>query len=142
MSRRTEKLARQIRESVSSSVLFELRDPRVKNVTVLGVDVAGDLRSAKVRVSVMGDEKAETLALHGLENARGFLQKRIDDHVDLRYVPILSFEADDSVKKSIEAARVLREIEEREGPITPPAEDRPAAAASADTAPPPPPAAD
>lgn len=127
MSRRTEKLARQIRESVSSSVLFELRDPRVKNVTVLGVDVAGDLRSAKVRVSVMGDEKAETLALHGLENARGFLQKRIDDHVDLRYIPILSFEIDDSVKQSIEASRVLREIEEREGPIGPPpdADDAP-----------------
>ena len=119
MSRRTEKLARLIRESVSSTILFELRDPRVQNVTVLGVDVAGDLRSAKVRVSVMGDERAEMLALHGLENARGFLQQRLNDRVDLRYVPILSFEADDSVKKSIEASRVLREIEEREGPINP-----------------------
>lgn len=127
MSRRTEKLARLIRESVSRSVLFEVRDPRVKNVTVLGVDVAGDLRSAKVKVSILGSEKDEALALHGLRSCRGFLQQRLNDHVDLRYTPLLSFEADDSVKKSIEASRILRQIEEREGPINSeaPQEDAP-----------------
>ena len=119
MSRRTEKLARLIRESVSTAVLFEVRDPRVQNVTVLGADVAGDLRSAKVRVSVLGGEREEKLALHGLESARGFLQKRLNDRVDLRYTPILSFEVDHSVKKSLEASRILREIEEKEGPINP-----------------------
>lgn len=117
MSRRTEKLARLIRESVSTAVLFEVRDPRVKNVTVLDVEVAGDLRSAKVRVSVRGDEGDEKLALHGLNSARGFLQSRIGDRVELRYTPILSFEIDRSVKKSIEASRILREIEQQEGPI-------------------------
>ena len=119
MSRRTEKLARLIRESVSTTVLFEIRDPRVQNVTVLGAEVAGDMRSAKVRVSVMGDERDEQLALHGLESARGFLQAKLNDRVDLRYTPILSFEIDHGVKQSLEASRVLREIEEREGPINP-----------------------
>ena len=117
MSRRTERLSRAIREVVSSTILFELRDPRVKNVTVLDVDVAGDMRSAKVRVSVLGDERAETLAIHGLHAARGFLQSKIGDRVELRYTPLLSFELDDSVKKSLEASRILREIEEREGPF-------------------------
>ena len=88
MSRRTEKLARLIRESVSTTVLFEIRDPRVQNVTVLGADVAPDLRTAKVRVSVMGDERDEQLALHGLESARGFLQAKLNDRAELRYTPV------------------------------------------------------
>lgn len=119
MSRRTERLSRAIREVVSSTILFELRDPRVKNVTVLGVDVAGDLRTAKVHVSVMGDERAEGLALHGLNAARGFIQSKLGDRVELRYTPVLTFEIDDAVKKSFEASRILRELEEREGPLNP-----------------------
>ena len=117
MSRRTAKLARLIRESVSTTVLFEIRDPRVQNVTVLDVDVAADMRSAKVKVSVMGNEKEERLAVQGLNSARGFFQQRLNDRVDLRYTPVLSFEVDRSVKKSIEASRILRDIAEREGPI-------------------------
>lgn len=118
MSRRTERLARAIRETVSTAILFELRDPRVKNVTVLNVDVAGDMRSAKVYVSILGDDRAEKLAVHGLQSARGYLQSKIGDRVDLRYTPVLSFEVDDSIKRSFEASRVLKEIEEREGPIS------------------------
>lgn len=123
MSRRTDRLARAIREVVSTTILFDMRDPRVKNVTVLDVDVAGDLRTAKVHVSVLGDERTESLALHGLNSARGYLQSKIGDRVELRYTPVLSFEIDDSVKKSLEASRILREIEKREGPFNPESEE-------------------
>ena len=58
-SRRTAKAARAIQEVVSSTILFGLKDPRVKNVTVMSVEVTGDMRRAKVYVSVMGDEKAQ-----------------------------------------------------------------------------------
>ena len=47
-SRRTAKVAQMLREVVSTAVLFELRDPRIKNVTVTSVDVSSDLRNAKV----------------------------------------------------------------------------------------------
>lgn len=109
-SRRTLKVAEAVRETVSTLILFELRDPRVKNVTVLGAEMSPDLRSAKVFVSVMGDEKAQSLAMHGLNSARGFLQAKLADRVQLRYTPILSFVLDQGVKKSIEAARILREV--------------------------------
>ena len=63
-ARRLARMAQAIRESVSSAILFELKDPRVQDVTVVGVDVAGDLRSARVRVTVRGDGKAQALSLH------------------------------------------------------------------------------
>src|SRR5690606_5400701 len=107
---RTAKMAQAIREAVSTAILFGLKDPRVKNVTVLDVEVSGDLRSAKVYVSVMGDEKEQNLTLRGLESARGFLQAKVADRLQTRYTPILKFVLDDGVKRSIEASRLLREV--------------------------------
>lgn len=109
-SRRTLRVAEAIRETVSTLVLFELRDPRVKNVTVLGAEVSGDLKHAKVYVSVMADEKHQHLAMHGLNSARGFLQSKIADRLQLRYTPILKFVLDQGVKKSVEASQILREV--------------------------------
>jgi len=123
-TRRTAKVAEAIREVVSSTILFELRDPRIQNVTVLGVDVPADLRSAKVRVSVRGDESQQRLTMRGLSAARGFLQGKVGDRLNLRFTPVLSFEIDEGVKKSAEASRILRQLaEEREArePDHPPA---------------------
>jgi ribosome-binding factor A len=107
--RRTAKVAQAIRQVVSTAILTELRDPRVKKVTVLNVEVPPDLRSAKVYVSVMGEEREGYLVLRGLQSARGFLQSRIADEIDLRWTPILEFVLDSGVKKSIETSKLLRE---------------------------------
>ena len=125
-SRRALKTAAAIREIVSMAILAELRDPRVRNVTVTHVDVADDLRNAKVYVSVMGDEAQQKLSLHGLQNAAGFLQAKIAHGVEMRYTPRLTFVLDHGVKKSIEVAEILRRV-------LPPAPD--AAAADDDAAP-------
>ncbi len=108
-SRRVARASEAVREVVSTTVLFELRDPRVKNVTVLAAEVAQDLRTAKVYVSVMGDAKQQSLTMHGLESARGFIQSKIAERLDTRYTPVLKFVLDPSVKKSIETSRILRE---------------------------------
>lgn len=92
------------------AILADVRDPRVKDVTVTGVEMDGDMRGAVVRVSVMGDAAKERLAIRGLEHAAGFLQSRIADRIETRYTPRLRFEIDGGVKKSIEIARVLAEV--------------------------------
>jgi ribosome-binding factor A len=114
-NRRTARVAEAIREVVSTTILFELRDPRITNVTVLSVEVPGDLRSARVHVSVMGEDKVVRLSMAGLTAARGFIQSRIADRLDLQYTPVLSFVLDDGIKKSIEAARILQELAEQRG---------------------------
>lgn len=109
-SRRTLKAAEAIREVVSTAILLEIRDPRVRDVTVTKVDVAPDMKSAKVYVSIMGDERKQRLCMQGLKNSAGFLQKAIADRIDARYTPRLTFETDDGVKKSLEVLRLLREV--------------------------------
>lgn len=90
-SRRIAKVNRAILEALSSAILFELRDPRVKNVTILNVETTGDLKASKVRVGVRGDAKVQSLTLHGLESSRGFLQSKIAERLETRYTPILKF---------------------------------------------------
>ena len=109
-SRRVQKVAEAIREVVSMSILTELQDPRVRDVTVTGVEASGDLRYAKVMVSVMGDETRQNLSLRGLQSAAGFLQSKIADRIDLRYTPRLTFVLDQGVKHSIAVAQILREV--------------------------------
>ena len=90
-SRRIEKVNRAILETLSSAILFDLRDPRVKNVTILNVETTGDIKESKVRVGVRGDAKVQSLTLHGLDSSRGFLQSKIAERLQTKSTPILKF---------------------------------------------------
>jgi len=109
-SRRALKVAEAIREVVGMAILADLKDPRIRDVTVTYVEVSGDLRQAKVHVSVMGDEGRQELSLRGLRSAAGFLQTKVAKRIDTRYTPKLTFLLDQGVKHSIEIARILDEV--------------------------------
>lgn len=113
-SRRAQKVAEAIREVVSMAILTELNDPRIRDVTVTHVEVTGDLRQAKVHVSIMGDETRQQLSLRGLQNSAGFLQAKCASRIDMRYTPRLEFLLDQGVKKSIAVAQILAEVLPRE----------------------------
>ena len=109
-SRRTLKAAEAIREVVGMSIIADLQDPRIKNVTVTRVEVSGDMRYAKVYVSVMGDEAMETLSLRGLQSAAGYLQAKCAKRIDTRYTPQLQFVLDKGTKNSLLITKILSEV--------------------------------
>lgn len=111
-SRRLLKAGEAIREVVASSILTELRDPRVRDVTVVGVKVSPDMREAKVSVSVMGDEAQQQLSLRGLQNAAGFLQSKIASKIDTRHTPRLQFVIDKGVHHSLLVGEILEKIKQ------------------------------
>ena len=108
---RLERVAEVVREVAASTILFDLRDPRVKLVTVTRAEVSGDLQHAKVHVSVMGSERQQQLALHGLQHAAGFVQKRLADRLQTRFTPVLTFVLDKGVKNALEVSRLIREAQ-------------------------------
>jgi ribosome-binding factor A len=95
----------------SETILYELRDPRVKNagVTVTRAEVSGDLQHAKVYVSVMGSPKEQELAMYGLKHAAGFVQSKLASRLQTRFTPVVHFVLDQGVKKSIEMTRLINE---------------------------------
>lgn len=92
------------------AILSQVRDPRVRGVTVTRVEMAPDMRNATVHVSVMGTPAQQQLALRGLANSAGFLQAQIAEKIETRYTPRLRFELDGGVKHSLEIARVLGSV--------------------------------
>jgi ribosome-binding factor A len=106
-SHRSLRIAEAVREVVATAILFDVADPRVRSVTVLGVDVAPDMRTARVRVTIMGNPKEQKEAFQGLRHAAGFLQARVAARLQTRFTPVLDFQIDDSVKKSVEMARLI-----------------------------------
>jgi ribosome-binding factor A len=103
------RVAEAIREVAAQTILFELRDPRVKDVTVTRAEVSADLQHAKVYVSIMGSPKEQELCLHGLRHASGYIQRKIGDRLQTRYTPVVQFVVDKGVKQSIEVARLINE---------------------------------
>jgi ribosome-binding factor A len=111
--RKKERLAEAIQAEVSRIILFELTDPRIGFVTVTGVDLSGDLHSAVVKISVLGDERAQAVTMNVIRHARGRVQKLLCERIATKFVPAVSFEADDSIKKSIRLSKALKGIAEK-----------------------------
>src|SRR5262245_3461344 len=88
---RTARVAEVVREVASETILYELRDPRVRHVTVTRTEVSGDLQHAKVYVSVMGTEQEQQLTMHGLKHAAGFIQARLGKRLQTRFTPSIHF---------------------------------------------------
>jgi ribosome-binding factor A len=132
---RLDRVAEAVREVASETILFELRDPRVKLVTVTRAEVSGDLQHAKVYVSIMGTDKEQQLTLRGLRHAAGFIQSKLARRLQTRFTPALSFVLDKGVKNSIEMTRLINEaLAESAPPPSEPNSDNPPASASTEGA--------
>src|ERR671935_2372758 len=106
---RLARVAEVVREVASETILFELRDPRVKGVTVTRTEVSGDLQHAKVYVSLMGSAQEQKLTMHGLRHAAGFIQSKLAGRLNTRFTPLIQFVLDQGVKNSIEVTRLINE---------------------------------
>ena len=108
---RLARVAEVVREVASETILYEVRDPRIKNigVTVTRAEVSGDLQHAKVFVSIMGSFEEQNLCLHGLKHASGFVQSKLAGRLQTRFTPVIHFVLDQGVKKSIAMTRLINE---------------------------------
>ena len=106
---RLARVAEAVREVASETILYELHDPRVKQVTVTRAEVSGDLQHAKVYVSIMGSDKEQSLTMKGLRHAAGFIQSKLARRLETRFTPVVTFVLDQGVKNSIEITRLINE---------------------------------
>lgn len=105
--RRGKRVASVIRQIVSKALVTELNDPRLAFVTVTGVEVSADMRSADVRVSVLGDAKQQQDCLRGMRHAHGRMQEEVAESLDMKFCPVLRFHLDQSVKRSIAISALI-----------------------------------
>ena len=110
---RIEKLQELIKQEMSKMLLREIKDPRIGFVTVTDVEMTGDLREAKIYVSIMGDEEKVQESLKGLKSALGFIRREIGRRIRLRFTPEISFALDTSLDYSEHIQKILLDIEKK-----------------------------
>jgi ribosome-binding factor A len=98
-----------LREVIGAAISADLSDPRIGFVTVTSVETSPDLRTAKVYVSVLGDEEAREATLEGLRASSGVIQSRIAAETRLKRTPTLTFRYDETVERGIRISRLLEE---------------------------------
>ena len=94
-----------------SELIRRLKDPRVSGVgmvSIIRVDTTGDLRYARVWISVL-DKTQEKDVMKGLKSAAGFLRRELGRSLQLRYTPELQFIADDSIAYGAHILEILRD---------------------------------
>jgi ribosome-binding factor A len=96
-----------LREVVGAAISGELSDPRIGFVTVTSVETSPDLRTAKVHVSVLGDEEEREETLLALRSSHGVLQSRIAAETRMKRTPTLSFHYDDTIEQGVRISQLL-----------------------------------
>lgn len=114
----------EIRKSLSKVIAEEVHDPRVGMMTsVTDVEVATDLKTCKVYISVLGSDEERALAMEGLRRAEGFLKRRLAQDLNLRNTPELRFISDTSLEYGAKMSRMIDEVaggmQDREGQENP-----------------------
>ena len=98
-----------------SGLLREVKDPRVSPlISVVKVDVSGDLSYATIYVSAIDGYEATLNSVKGLKSAAGYLRRELGSRLKLRKVPELRFIADDSIIKSAEIMNIIEGFDKGE----------------------------
>lgn len=111
---RAEKVQEFIKQEISNIILSELKDPRIGFVTVTQVEITGDLRHAKIYVSLMGSDEQKTDTWQGLQKALGYMRTEIGKRIRLRFTPELSLHLDESLDYSARIQELLIKIKQEE----------------------------
>lgn len=111
--KRLERVNQLIKEEISMLLHRELKDPRLGFVTVTEVDVAPDLRNAKVYVSVLGPEEQWVSSFKALQSARRFVWNWLRRHLDLRVTPEILFRPDRSMEHAAHIQALLADLRAR-----------------------------
>lgn len=114
MSNRIQRINEIIRQEISHQIRFGLKDPRLTDlVSVLKVDTTGDLRYAKVYISVYDKEEKKAQVIEVLNKAAGFLRKSVGQKLKTHYTPELIFQLDDSMEYGAHIDEILRDLNKK-----------------------------
>jgi ribosome-binding factor A len=112
--KRAVRVGDQLLREIADLLLSSVRDPRVKGVTLTGVDLSRDLRHAKVFYSLIGDERESERVQLGLDSAKGFIKRELAARMELKYMPDIIFRRDLSLEEGNRMERFFERLKSGE----------------------------
>ena len=105
----------EVHRELSNIIRSEIKDPRINPMTsVVAVEVAPDLKSAKAYISVLGDEKSQKDTLAGLTSAEGYIRRELAKSVNLRNTPQIRFIMDQSIEYGVNMSKMIDDVCEQD----------------------------
>lgn len=101
----------EVQKELSMLISRDIKDPRINPMTsIVHVEVAPDLKTAKVYISVLGDEQSKNDTLAGLKRASSFIRGQLAKNLNLRNTPELTFVLDNSIEYGVHMSRLIDEV--------------------------------
>lgn len=101
----------EVQRELSMIINQEIKDPRIHSLTsVVGVEVAPDLKSCKAYISVLGDEQDQADTLEGLTSAMGYIRRELAHRINLRNTPEIRFIMDQSIEYGVTMSAKINEL--------------------------------
>src|SRR3954468_3985572 len=107
---RTIRLAEQIRQEMGAILAREVRDPGIRFLTVTRVKVAPDLQQARIYYTTLGDPAERKKTARALDRALPFIRRALGTRLNLRRVPEIAFQFDESVAHQARVEELLEQI--------------------------------
>ena len=115
MSRRTDRINEQLREEISTLLTRQVKDPRLNAIiSITRVVSSGDLRSARVYISVIGNQETKNAALAGMQSAASYLRRELRDRINMKHTPFLSYQLDDSLEEADKLFRLMNQVKPKD----------------------------
>lgn len=115
MTRRIERINSVIQLEVSQLLRDQVNDPRLNSlISITRVETSADLRHTKIFISSFGEHVDKKDILKGFNAASGFLRTQLASRLQLRYMPDLSFQFDDSIERAAEVLRLIDKVSEED----------------------------
>jgi len=105
----------EVKRELSNIIRGEVKDPRINPLTsVVEVEVAPDLKSAKAYISVLGDEQSQKDTLAGLKSAEGYIRRALAKSINLRNTPEIRFVMDQSIEYGVNMSKLIDDVNRKE----------------------------
>ena len=105
------RLNEEVKKELSNILRGGIKDPRIHPFTsVVAVEVAPDLKTCKVFISVLGDSKNQEDTLKGLKSAEGYIKSQLAKTLNLRNTPKLVFTVDQSIEYGVRLSHLIDEV--------------------------------
>jgi len=111
MTIKQERAAELIKEEISRILRERVSDPRIGFISVTGVDISPDLKSAKIFVSVLGSKVEKDKTFEGLKSATPFIRGQLGHALEMRFVPELEFVHDKSIERGSRVLAIMSKLE-------------------------------
>lgn len=109
-TRRQDQLSQLITRELSDLMRTRMKDPRIGFASITGTRLTGDLRYAKVFISVLGSAEEQRETMRALRHGAGFLRHELAQRLTVRYVPEITFQLDESLARGAHVLELLDQV--------------------------------